>query len=240
MRLALRTRPGVLAAALFALALVTFLPLRLVLGLAGIGDQGLAARRVEGSIWSGRLVEASVGSAALGDLDARLSPVPLLLGRARLVLDSVVDAPGRTVHGAVTSARHGFGIDTMTADVGVGRLFAPLPVTRLSLDGVTIRFADERCDMAEGRVRATLASAVGGLPLPGSLSGTVSCAAGALLVPLVSAGGGEAVRLTVTSDGRYHADFTVQPSDPATAQRLALAGFVEAAGGWRLSVEGRL
>ena len=62
----------------------------------------------------------------------------------------------------------------------------------------------------------------------------------ALLVPLVSAGGGEAVRLTVTSDGRYHADFTVQPSDPATAQRLALAGFVEAAGGWRLSVEGRL
>ena len=240
MRIALRTRPAVLWTALFAAALLALLPLRLVLGLAGLGEQGLTARRVDGSIWAGRLVEATIGDAALGDLDARLSPLPLLTGEARLVLASPIDAPGRTVHGAVASGGHRFGIDGMTADVGVGRLFAPLPVTRLALDGVTVRFRDERCDTAEGRVRAYLAGAVGGLPLPASLSGAVSCERGALVVPLVSAGGGEAVRLSITADGRYHADFTLQPPDPATAARLALAGFVEGAGGWRLSVEGRL
>ena len=243
MRIGLRTRPGVLFAALSAAALLAFLPLRLVLGWAGIGDEGLTARRVDGSIWAGRLVEARIGDAALGDLDAHLSPLPLLLGRARLALDSRVDEPGRTVHGAVSTSRHAFGLDGMTADVAVGRLFAPLPVATLALDAVTIAFRDEACDHAEGRVRATLAStgaAFGGLPLPGSLAGTVRCDGPALLVPLVSTGGGEAVTLRITSDGRYHADFTLQPPDPAAAQRLGAAGFVEGPGGWRLSVEGRL
>lgn len=244
MRIPLRTRPGALFGALFLVALVALLPLRLVLGWAGIGDEGLTARRVDGSLWSGRLIEARIGDAPLGDLDARLSPLPLFLGRARLVLDSRIDVPGRSVHGAVTTSRHAFGVDSMTANVGVGRLLAPLPVTTLDLDGVTIRFRDEACDTAEGRVRATLASdggaAFGGVALPASLAGAVRCDGPALLVPLTSTGGGEAVTLRVTSDGRYHADFTLQPPDPATAQRLQAAGFVETAGGYRLSVEGRL
>ena len=131
----------------------------------------------------------------------------------------------------------------MTANVGVGRLFAPLPVTALDLDGVTIMFRDDACDRAEGRVRATLAGAggiTGGLPLPASMAGSVRCDGAALLVPLASAGGGEAMTLRVTADGLYRADLTVQPSDPATAARLQAVGFVAAAGGYRLSVQGRL
>lgn len=240
MRIGLRTRPPALAAALFVLALVALLPLRLVLGWAGVGEEGLTARQVTGSIWSGRLVEATIGDAPLGDLDARLSPLPLLLGRARLVLDSPLDMAQRTVHGAVVTDRHGFGIEGMTADVGVGRLFAPLPITTLALDAVTIRFRDEACQSAEGQVRASLAGAVGGLPLPASLAGSLRCDGAALLVPLASASGAERVVLRVTSDGRYHADFTLKPSDPAVAQRLAAAGFVQGAGGWRLSIDGRL
>ena len=243
MRIASRTRPAALFGALLLLALLACLPLRLVLGWVGVGDEGLSARRVDGSIWAGRLVDARIGDAGLGDLAARVAPLRLLIGEARLVLDSVADAPGGTVHGAIVTGRHVVGLSGVTANVGVGRLFAPLPVTALDLDGVTIMFRDDACDRAEGRVRATLAGAggmTGGLPLPASMAGSVRCDGAALLVPLTSAGGGEAVRLTITSDGRYHADFSVQPPDPATAQRLALAGFVEAAGGWRLSVEGRL
>ena len=128
----------------------------------------------------------------------------------------------------------------MTANVGVGRLFAPLPITTLDLDVVTIRFRDEACDTAEGRVRATLTGAIGSLPLPASLAGSIRCDGTALLVPLASTGGGEKVTLRVTSDGRYHAEFTLQATDPATAGRLQAAGFVQSPGGWRLSVEGRL
>ena len=240
MRFASRTRPAALFGASLLGALVAFLPLRLVLGWVGIGDEGLSARRVEGTLWAGRLVEARIGDAPLGDLAARLSPLRLVLGQARLNLDGVADAPGRTVHGAVVTSRHSLGIADMTADVGVGRLFAPLPVTALSLGAVTVRFRDEACEWAEGRVRATLSGAVGGVPMPASLSGTIRCDGPALLVPLTGAGGGEAVTLRVTADGLYHADFTLQPSDPAAAQRLQAAGFVEAAGGYRLSVQGRL
>jgi general secretion pathway protein N len=248
MRIASRTRPAALFGALLVIALLVLLPLRLVLGWANIGEQGLSAVRVDGSVWAGRLVEARIGDAALGDLDARVSPLALLGGEVRLRLDSRVDGAGRTVHGAVVAGRHVLGIAGMTADVGVGNLLAPLPVTTLALDGVTVRFRDEGCDTAEGRVRATLAGAVGGavdgpaggLPLPGSLSGAIRCDGAALLVPLVSTGGGEAVALRITADGRYHADFTLRPSDPAVAARLGAAGFVAGPGGWRLSVEGRL
>lgn len=240
MRIGLRTRPSALVAALFAIGLIAFLPMRLVLGWAGIGDEGLSARRVDGSIWAGRLIEARIGNAPLGDLDASLSPLALLAGRARLSLDSRIDVPGRTVHGAVTTSRHAFGLTGMTADVAVGRLFAPLPVTTLSLDGVSVSFRDEACDIAEGQVRATLGGAIGGLPLPASLAGSIRCDGAALLVPLASTGGGERVALRVTSDGRYHADFTLQPPDPSATTRLQAAGFVPGPGGWRLSVEGRL
>ena len=244
MRIASRTRPAALFGALLLLALLACLPLRLVLGWVGVGDQGLSARRVDGSIWAGRLVEARIGDAGLGDLAARVAPSRLLVGEARLVLDSVADAPGGTVHGATITSRHVIGLSGMTANVGVGRLFGPLPVTALDLDRVTILFRDDACDRAEGRVRATLAvgggGITGGLPLPASLAGSVRCDGAALLVPLTSAGGGESVALRVTADGLYHADLTLQPPDPATAARLRAAGFVEAAGGYRLSVQGRL
>lgn len=240
MRIALHTRPAALFGALLLAALIVLLPLRLVLGWVGIGDEGLSARRADGSVWAGRLVEARIGDAPLGDLSAHVSPWRLLVGEALLRLDSVDDAPRRTVHGAVVTSRHGLGITGMTADVGVGRLLAPLPVTTLDLDAVTVRFRDQACETAEGRVRATLAGAIGGLSLPASLAGSVRCDGAALLVPLTSAGGGEAVTVRVTADGLYRADFTLQPGDAASAGRLQAAGFVEAAGGFRLSVQGRL
>ena len=193
MRVAVRTRPAALFGALMLVALVVLLPLRLVLGWAGIGDEGLSARRVEGSVWSGRLVEARIGDASLGDLAAHVSPLALVAGKARLALDSIVDVPQRTVHGSVETGRHAIGIAGMTANVGVGRLFAPLPVATLDLDDVTVRFADEACQTAQGRVRATLAGATGafgGVALPASLAGGVRCDGPALLVPLTSAGGG--------------------------------------------------
>ena len=68
MRIQVPMRRAVLFAALFAIALVAFLPLRLVLG-----GSGLTAREASGSVWAGRLKEARIGPAALGDLDARLS-----------------------------------------------------------------------------------------------------------------------------------------------------------------------
>lgn len=228
-------RRALFGALLFA-ALLLFVPLRAVLGVTGLGDAGLTARQVEGSLWGGRLVEARFGDVALGDVGARLAFWPLLLGRARLELAGAGERP---LHGAVTVSRHGLGVDDMTASLLTGQLFAPLPVTALDLDDATVHFRDGQCERADGRVRATLAGEAGGVSLPPVLSGPARCEAGALLLPLTSQAGTEGATLRITGDGRYRVEFALRNPDPATVPKLQAAGFIGGADGYRLGVEGR-
>ena len=234
-RIRLATGPAARFGGLMLAALVLFLPMRLVLGWAGLGDQGFSARTVSGSIWAGRLNEARFGDLALGSLDARVSPFALLIGRARVALDG---DPG-LLHGAITLSRHGQGVDDMTATLPTGRAFAPLPVTELALENVTVHFVDDTCDTAEGRVRAKLVGEAAGVALPSELSGVARCDGGALLLPLASQAGTESIELRITGAGRYTAALRITPADPAAAQRLAATGFVAGQNGYRLSIEGR-
>ena len=234
-RIRLATGPAALFGALMLAALFLFLPMRLVLGWAGLGDQGFSARTVSGSIWAGRLNEARFGDLALGSLDASVSPFALLIGRARISLDG---DPG-LLHGAITLSRHGQGVDDMTATLPTGRAFAPLPVTELALENVTVHFVDDTCDTAEGRVRARLVGEAAGVALPSELSGIARCDGGALLLPLASQAGTESIELRITGQGRYTAALRIAPADPAAAQRLAATGFVAGQNGYRLSIEGR-
>lgn len=234
-RIRLATGPGVLFGAMLAVALLLFLPMRLALAWSGLGDAGLAARSVTGSIWDATLGEAQFGDLALGDLGARLSPWSLLIGEARLALDG---AP-RPLQGAVSVSRHGFSIDDVTATLPTGRVFQPLPVGALDLTAVTVHFADGNCVKAEGRVRATLVGDAAGVALPPSVAGNARCDGGALLLPLASDAGRETVALRITGAGRYSAVFALQPADAAAAAKLTSTGFVDRAGGYQLSVEGR-
>lgn len=234
-RIRLATGPAALFGGLMLAALVLFLPMRLVLGWAGLGDQGFSARAVSGSIWAGRLNEARFGNLALGSLDARVSPFALLIGRARVSLNG---DPG-LLHGAITLSRHGQGVDDMTATLPTGRAFAPLPVTELALEDVTVHFVDDTCDAAEGRVRAKLVGEAAGVALPSELSGIARCDGGALLLPLASQAGTESIELRITGAGRYTAALRITPADPAAAQRLAATGFVAGPNGYQLSIEGR-
>ena len=238
-RIRLRTGRPALFGAMLAIALLAFLPLRFVLGVAGISAAGLTARAAEGSVWRGKLRDARLGDIALGDLDAHLSPWPLLLGRARIELDSDADTPARAVHGAIGISRRAVRADDVNATIAPGRLLAPLPVSALVLEGLSIRFEDDACVAAEGRVRVTLAGDIAGVALPTALSGAVRCEGRLLLVPLASQAGAERVDLRLEADGRYRATITLPPGDPANLSRLTSLGFVGAAGGYVLSVEGR-
>ncbi len=231
-------RPALFGALLFA-ALLAFLPLRLVLGMAGVGDAGLVARAAEGSVWAGKLRDVRLGDVALGDLDAHLSPWPLLLGRARIELDSEVDTPARAIHGALGVSRTGVRADDVDATIAPGRLLAPLPVTGLVLEALSVRFENGGCVAAEGRVRATLAGDIAGVALPSALSGAVRCEGRALLLPLASQAGAERVDLRIEGDGRYRAAVTLQANDATALALLGSLGFVQGPGGYALSVEGR-
>ncbi|WP_230482190.1 type II secretion system protein N [Sphingomonas sp. Leaf21] len=233
------TRPSVSFIGMLVVALIVFLPMRLALGATGLADEGLSARRVGGTIWGGSLIEARFGAVALGDLRVSLSPFALLVGRARLAFEGV-GAGGRPIAGTATISRHAMGIEGVTATLPAAGLFAPLPVTDLALEDVTVRFRDGVCEEAGGRVRATMSGEAGGLPLPPMMMGTARCEAGALLLPMTGQGGTEAVNLRIRPDGRYTADLVLTPGDPTAAARLEQLGFVAATGGgYRLSAEGR-
>ncbi|MES2056801.1 MAG: type II secretion system protein N [Pseudomonadota bacterium] len=236
-RIRLTTGPTALFGAAFLIALIAFMPMRLVLGWFGLGETGLAARTVNGSVWWGSLSGAQFGDLDLGDLNARLSPVQLLVGRARVALDGR-DA-SRPLRGAIGVSRHSMGLDDMTASLAAGNVFAPVPVSAINLDDVTVRFQDGTCQRAEGRVRATLNGDLAGIALTQGLSGTAKCDSGALLLPLASQSGTEAVALRLWATGRFRAELSVQPADPAAVPKLVLSGFQPGANGYTLAIEGR-
>lgn len=238
-RIRLRTAPAALFGAMLLVALVVFLPMRAALGWFGVGDQGLVARQVSGTIWGATLTDARFGDFALGALHAELSPLPLLIGQARITL-AAPDDVAQPFRGAIGVSRHTASIDELTAHLATGRVFAPVPVTALDLDSLSVRFRDGRCDSADGRVRATLAGDAAGIALPPLLSGTARCDGDALLLPMTSQAGTEGIALRITGDGGYRGELSLRPSDPATIQKLEAAGFVAGPGGYRLSVEGHL
>ena len=238
-RIRLRTGRAALFGAMLLIALIVFLPMRAVLGWVGIGDEGLVARRVSGTIWGATLTEAKFGEIALGDLHARLSPLPLVLGRATIVFAGPDTTTGTPLRGSASISRHGVGIDHMTATLATGSVFAPVPVSALVLEDVSVKFRDGRCERAEGRVRATLGGDVGGIALPQSVGGTPRCDGSAVLLPLTSQAGTESIALRIQASGTYRAELSLRPSDPAGVQQLEQAGFVAGPTGYRLSIEGR-
>lgn len=220
----------------FLFALVALLPLRLVLGWLALDERGFAAREARGSIWLGAVSEAQLGTVALGDLNAELRTLPLFAGRARVELERRDEAD--RFEGAAIVSRHSIGIDDITGTLDLGPAFAPLPITSLDLGDVSARFTDGLCSSAEGVVTASIGSDVGGLMLPGGLSGNARCDEGALLLPLVSQTGMEALNLRLHEDGRYSVELVVRPGDDAMRDRLRASGFMLTANGYALTASG--
>ena len=237
-RIRLTNGSGLLFGATFVVALIVFLPMRLVLGWIGLGDAGLTARSAEGSVWWGSLTEARFGDLAVGDLNARLSPFHLLIGRARVALDRSGDGP--PLQGAMAVSRNSLGLDDITASLSAGAVFAPIPVTGIDLSNVSVRFEDGKCVHADGRVKALLSGEVGGITLGQGMSGPAKCDSDALLLPLVSQSGSESANIRLWQTGRFRAEMIVRPTDAAAGGKLVLSGFRPGPGGYVFAVEGSL
>ena len=220
----------------FLFAIVALLPLRLALDWLDLDGRGFAAREAQGSIWLGGMSEAQIGAVTLGDLNAQLRSLPLFIGRARVDLSRTDEQNPLT--GSATVSRHSFGIDDMTARLELGSALAPLPIGAVDTSDLTAHFADGRCTGAEGLVRADVAAGVGGITLPGGLSGNARCDGGALLLPLVSQSGMEALNLRLFDDGRYEVELAVRPVDDGMRDRLIAAGFALSANGYALRSTG--
>lgn len=240
MRIALPMGRTVLFLCIFVLAMLVLIPMRLGLDWLGMDERGIAAREAQGSVWNGRLVEAQFGDAAVGDVDAGLGFFPLLVGRARVAMArSGVDADQfGDFRGAMSVSGSEFGLDDMQAALPVADLFAPLPVSALELEDVTVHFENGLCATAEGLVRARMAGNLGGVSLPEFVMGNAQCDEGALLLPLISQSGMEQLEIRIGATGAYTAEFRTMAVDDAMREQLALAGFTPGPNGYALSVQG--
>lgn len=236
--IALKTRPIALFGGMMLVALIVLFPMRLALGVFGLAGEGLSAREVTGPVWWGGLNEAHYGNVALGDVSAGLSPIQLFVGRARIDVEGQQGAPNAGLSGAVSFSRSTAGVDDVTATVPAGDAFAPVPITSIQLDDVSVRFRDGRCERAEGKITASIAATMPQLNLPPTLSGNARCEGGALLVPLASQAQTESIALSIEADGKYRAVLTVRPSDPAVGLGLIAVGFKQVGAGYRMMVAG--
>jgi general secretion pathway protein N len=223
----------------FFLALLALIPMRLAIEWLGLGQRGLAAREVQGSVWFGALKEAQYGGVGVGDVHAGLRGLPLLLGRARIALRRDAGTPADRLEGAATVTRHSFGFDDVTGRVQPGRAFGALPIAQLDLGDLTAHFENGRCVRAAGTVRAAVSGDVAGIALPGGLTGTARCAEGALLLPLVSQSSAESLEVRLHGDGRYEAVVMIRSTDAALAPRMTAAGFAATPQGYSLTVNGQ-
>ncbi len=219
--------------AALVMALVT-LPLALAFPLALPADSGVSARRVAGTLWNGTLYEADIAGLPLGDTRVAFDWLPLLVGKARMGF------AGTTLRGIVDMSSNEVGLSYGTGTIDLAGRLRPLPLSRVTLDQAAVRFRDDRCASAAGRVRADVAGNIGGLNLPGGMSGTLRCDSGELLVPLVGQSGLERIDLRVTGAGKWRADISVRTSDAALAAKLLASGFTTGPAGYSLRVSGAL
>ena len=237
MRVRLPLGRGLFFLCAFLFALLALMPMRAALDWLGLSERGVAARAAEGSIWQGSLSEAQLGGIAVGDVRARTRFLPLLVGKARLELAAPDDSA--RFEGALTSSRHGFGVDDLTAVLRPTRRFGPLTIASIDLADVSVSFADGQCRAAEGRVKAALSGEVAGIALP-ALSGNARCDGGALLLPLMSQTGMEGIQFRLFGGGRYRADLVARPAEEGMLNRLVTAGFRPSGDNYVLQMAGEL
>jgi general secretion pathway protein N len=217
----------------FLVALLALFPLRAVLQSEGAV---LRAQDVQGSIWRGRLIGASVGPLPLGDAEVRANPLGLLGGTFRARLET------RAGRGVIMLGADAVGVRDLDFGVPLSRLGLPLPGDLFTRD-VTVRFSKGQCLWATGRVAS---DALRKLPLGPQtgpvLEGRVSCRGGALVAPLTGAMNGmrASLQFTLRGDGAYVAETRFAGLDPTLAQSLPLAGFESGPGGLVRTDRGRL
>ena len=223
------------------IALVALFPMRMAVGMLGLERQGVTARTISGSVWAARIEGLAASGVALGTVDAALSPLDLLIGRARILVTRSTDAPGEPpLAGSAIVSRHVLALDALDAVLPLGAALAPLPVGSLTASGLSVRFEEGACRRASGTARLALTGSIGGVALAQGLSGNAICEGRYLRLPLTSQSGQERLDFRLAIAGDYTAELLVAQPDAARAAALGELGFEAVPGGYRLRVTGRL
>lgn len=201
-RFALRSLVWLVLGGLLLVSLIVLLPLRLVLGAV----PSLSARTVHGSAWGGDAQDLQLRSLALGDVEAGLAPLPLLIGRREIWLER---RGGEPLAARLASSGDGLRLSVFEGTVSVVDVAPDLPGTSARFSRFGLRFEHGRCVEAHGQVQVDTVVSTANSPARLTLSGRAQCRSGKLFLRLAGAGGMERMDLIVDGNGRWTADFTL-------------------------------
>lgn len=219
-----RRRTALWFCAAVVAGLLATAPLQLVVAQLSLPD-GLAASRVEGSLWRGRLHQAQWRGVAFGDVRMGLMPLPLLAGRQVVRVDT----------GQASFLLHAGRVR------GVSRVDGILPLP--GIEGLSLRalardarllFDEGGCRAAGGEVRVD-AALPGDAYAPLLLAGAPACDGHVGRVALVPEDATHPLwleaTLTVEADGRSSLSVLARSDEPALRAALLAQGFQDAPGG---------
>ena len=195
---------------------------------AGLGGTGIAARKVSGNIWRGRLEWAQIGGIELGDVEGGLALLSLLAGTLR------ADFAGDRISGTLVKRRDGIAVVGLNGRIGPAQI-GGFPISFVDFAMVDLAFAGDVCTQARGQI---IVQPGGIASARDPLRGSPRCDGTQVTVSLASTSGHERLVVRGTPSRRYHAVLTLGAVNEAERAGLLATGFQPTPQGLALTIEG--
>lgn len=229
---------------IFAMGLaVVFLPMRLAVEWSSLEERGVSARDIQGSIWSGALMEVRFRDIPLGSFDAALQPASLV--STPMVAISRPDGPEHSAAGQPFSAMVGGStgrlvVSDASGDIALDQVAGKLPVSAARLNNVAITMDEGRCVEASGDVQLVLSAWLGRFAAQNGLRGALSCNGDALQALVKGQSGLESFTFQLQPGGQYSAQLRIEGLSSELSLGLVALGFGKSGNAMVLGTEGVL
>lgn len=203
---------------------VAFLfPMRLAISLAGLDDAGLAAREVQGTIWSGRLVDAQFRGMNLGTLDAGIVPSSLLAKPAMAITRQ--NAEGTDFTATLSGSAQQVQVSSVMGDIPLTAMAGRLPVSTAQINNGNIALENGRCISASGDVEMRPSGLLARFAGDQAMRGSLACQGDNVAMQLASPT--ETIMLSASLDPerRYNMQLVFNGLSPEIAFGLRSIGF---------------
>lgn len=218
---------------------VAFLfPMRLAISLAGLDNAGLSAREVQGTIWSGRLIDARFRGIAMGSLDAGIVPSSLLAKPAIHIRRK--NAEGDDFTAMISGSANTVQISEATGDIPLAALAGRIPISTAKISNGNIALENGGCIAASGDVDIRPNSLIARFAGDQTMRGALACNGDNVAMQLTNPSDTIALSAALDPERHYRMQLILKNLSPEVAFGLRSLGFRQDGDSLTISREGIL